>query len=187
MPTEKEINKLTRRFGDFERVTFEYNNLSPGFSLWVKKLTRRRGEIVLVVPRGDKILLHTKPHYPVNVFRLPTGGVRQGEDVRDAARREAFEELGFKPQDLRLLGILDNLFSVGKSQISYPSFVFKTPELVGEPTPTDPDELISGFRDVDRLGIRAVAAQLSNLPPEWREWGRFRAAPHAWLAENWTR
>lgn len=185
MLKEKEIDKLTQRFGNFSRETFEYRNLSPGFRLWVKKLTRRRGEIVLVVPRGAKVLLHTKPHYPLNVFRLPTGGIHPGEDAADAAKREGYEELGFKPQALRLRALIDNVFWFEKSQVSYPSFVFQTQELIEAPAPTDLDELISGFRDVNRSELLQVAAQLQDLPAEWSEWGRFRSAPHTWLAEHW--
>ena len=113
---------LRKRYGDFERATFEYYPLTPGFADWVKRLMRRRGEIVLVVPRGDgQVLLHTKPHYPEGVYRLPTGGIRPDEAAGHAGRREGYEEIGFKSQDLRLLGILDNVFKVNGKSYSYPS------------------------------------------------------------------
>src|SRR6187399_2616030 len=108
MVSEKEFARLEKRFGKFERATFDYKSNSPGFANWLQKLMRRRGEIVLVVPRRDRVLLHTKPHYPANVFRLPTGGIHPGEDAVDAARREGYEEIGSKFKNLRLLGILDN-------------------------------------------------------------------------------
>lgn len=182
MANEKEIEKLERRYGSFARATFEYKTLSPAFAEWVKKLTKRRGEIVLVVPRGDsKILLHTKPHYPANAFRLPTGGIKPGEPAVDAAKREGYEELGFKLQEPRLLAVLDNVFWWNGASFEYPSFVFQTQEFTGELVPTDPDELISGFRDVTTAELDTAAQLLSRLPLQWREWGIFRAAPHHWL------
>lgn len=187
MANEKEIEKLKKRFGNFERATFEYKNVSLGFGEWVKRAMRRRGEIVLVVPRGEgRLLLHTKPHYPEGVYRLPTGGIHPNEDAAIAAQREGYEEIGFNAQELKLLGVLENVFWVNQEQYVYPSFVFQTQEFTRKPNPTDPDEIISGFRDVDVVELRAVAKQLASLPLSWHEWGRFRAAPHAWLAEQWA-
>ena len=188
MADENEIRKLTRQFGSFERKRVEYRNLSTGFTEWIKKLTRRRGEVVLVVPRSAKrILLHTKPHYPENVFRLPTGGIHHDEAAADAARRETYEEIGFEPRELKLLGVLDNVFWINGQEYVYPSFVFQTEGYFFAPAPTDPDELISGFRDVERDELQAVGKYLASLPAQWRDWGKFRTAPHIWLAERLTR
>lgn len=186
MSSEKENEKLRRRFGEFERATFEYKHISVGFGEWIKKLAKRRGEVVLVVPRGNgQVLLHTKPHYPKDIYRLPTGGIRPDEDAEDAVIREGYEEIGFRPKKVLLLGVLENVFRVKDSQYVYPSFVFQTKKFTDKPEPTDPDELISGFRDADRMEIRAVARQLATLPGAWHEWGRFRAMPHLWLAQHW--
>lgn len=184
MPSEKELEKLEQRFGAFARATFEYKTISPGFAGWVKKLAKRRGEIILVVPRGNsKILLHTKPHYPANCYRLPTGGIHPDELATDAAVREGYEELGFELEDPKLLGVLDNVFWWKGVSFRYPSFVFQTQEFTGKLTPTDPDELISGFRDVSVAELDAAAKALVRLPLQWREWGIFRAAAHGWLVE----
>lgn len=188
MANKKEIRDLTRRFGPFEHARIEYAALSPGFGEWVRKLTRRRGEVVLVVPReAGRILLHTKPHYPENVFRLPTGGIAPAEDAADAAQRETYEEIGFDSRELKLLGVLDNVFQLDKKTFVYPSFIFQTEGFLRQPSPTDPNEAISGFRDVDPLELRATALYLASLPGRWREWGKFRSAPHAWLAERLMR
>ena len=185
MANEKELEKLRKRFGDFDRATFEFRSLSPNFRAWVQKLTRRRGEIILVVPRGEgKVLLHTKPHYPDDVFRLPTGGIHPEEAALDAARREGFEEIGFKAKELQLLGVLENVFWLQQEKYVYPSFVFQTEKYTKKPKPTDPDEAISGFRDADVLELQTAALHLTSLPAGWNDWGRFRAAPHLWLANR---
>lgn len=185
MANEKELERLRDTFGEFEQLTFEFRSVSPRFRAWVEKITRRRGEIILVVPRGrGKVLLHTKPHYPDEVFRLPTGGIRPREEALDAARREGYEEIGFNPEQLRLLGVLDNVFWIQDDRYVYPSFVFETEEFMRPPIPTDPDEAISGFRDADALELRTTAILLASLPGGWNDWGRFRAAPHMWLANR---
>lgn len=185
MADEKEIKQLSRLFGEFERATFEYRDISPAFGEWVKRLTRRRGEIVLVVPRGDgRVLLHTKPHYPEDIYRLPTGGIHPGEDAVIAAKRETYEEIGFKPKHLKLHGVLENVFWVNQQALVYPSFVFETEEFTRKPAPTDPGEEISGFRDAETIELRAIAHELASLPLNWSEWGKFRGAAHAWLADR---
>lgn len=185
MSNEKELERLRKKFGDFEQVTVRYPPASPNFANWVRKLERRRGEIILVVPRGKgQVLLHTKPHYPDHVFRLPTGGIRPRERALHAARREGYEEIGFDSPPERFLGIIDNVFPVNGSELVYPSFVFVTREFKGKPEPSDPDEPISGFDQVDVDGLRVVGRHLASLPGPWREWGRFRATAHTWLAER---
>ena len=57
----------------------------------------RRAEICYVMHRGnvsDGVLLHIKTFYPEGAFRLPTGGIHQGERVLDTLRREVYEETG---------------------------------------------------------------------------------------------
>jgi 8-oxo-dGTP pyrophosphatase MutT (NUDIX family) len=183
MDIEQEIAELARQYGEPGRATFEFTALSNGFGEWVTNLTRRRGEIVLVVPRAPGyVLLHTKSHYPENVYRLPTGGIHQGEAADDAARRESDEEIGFHPASLRLWGVLENVFFVQGKELVYPSFVFETEPFTAAPNPTDPEEAISGFMDADVMELQATAHYLASLPGQWREWGLFRAAAHRWLA-----
>ena len=76
---------------------------------------RRRAEICYVMHQGDPaqgVLLHIKTFYPDGAYRLPTGGILQGEGVVDTLRREIYEEtgltLGDGPNDVhldRLLGV----------------------------------------------------------------------------------
>lgn len=186
MALEAEIQQLARSYGDPARATFEFTDLTAAFAEWVTHLTRRRGEIILQVPRGaGRVLLHTKAHYPEGVYRLPTGGIQPNEAVDVAARRECLEELGFVPQTLQLRAIFENIFWVKAQRLVYPSFLFQTEAYTKNPAPTDPAESISGFMDADLDELRAAAHYLSSLPGNWREWGKFRAASHDWLAAHW--
>lgn len=181
---EGSIRQLAELYGEPAIWTREFTARSPGFAGWVRRLVKRDGEVVLIVPRPNgRVLLHTKPYYPGGVHRLPTGGIRPGERPDDAARREAFEELGFQPKKLVFIGVLQNRIWVNGSGLLYPSFVFKTEEMSGAPQPTDPDEPISGYSEVEVEELEKVARQLRELPEDWREWGEFRAALHEILGE----
>ncbi len=63
------------------RETLEY---------WRELKDGRVAEVVLLVRRPNgNYLLHTKPFYPEGAYRLMTGGIHAGEDLIEAALREA--------------------------------------------------------------------------------------------------
>lgn len=182
---DAEIESLAERYGNPWRQAHEYTVRSTEFANWVKKLTRRRGEVILIVPRGEgRVLLHTKPYYPDSVYRLPTGGIHQGEAADVAARREALEETGLDAEPNRLLGVLENIFLLEGKRIVYPSFIFEMPALSKTPHPIDLDEPISGYSDASPKRLGLIAEQLDSLKDGWAEWGKFRAVPHKLLASS---
>lgn len=72
--------------------------------------------VKLMLVRGEEILLvkHTyQPHW-----RLPGGGVRAGERLDAAARREASEELGAELGFVKLLGIYADFGRHGNQHIA---------------------------------------------------------------------
>jgi len=68
--------------------------------------------VASVVMRGDLVLLvqEAKPHRH-GLWYLPAGGVEAGEDLVEAARREAFEEAGV---DIRVVGLFGIEHTVGR-------------------------------------------------------------------------
>lgn len=184
---EAEIAELTRRFGQPRRWRREYEIVTLENEAWVKKMLKRRGEVVLVVPsREGGIWLHTKQFYPQEVYRLPSGGIHQSERIYDAARREAFEELGIWPEIGRFIGIVENVFALEGGRAVYPTFLLETRPIPGTPRVADPDEAISGFREIGIQDLPKIVEQLNSLAPSWQPWGHFRAAPHALLAQVLT-
>lgn len=181
---EREIKRLIAHDGEPLRRSCEWRVRSSHFKKWVAQLARHRGEVILIVPRrGGRILLHTKPHYPHGIYRLPTGKIRPRERADTAARREAREEIGFTPKQLKLLGVMENVFRLDGKRVVYLSFLFQTEPFVGQPQPRDPEEPIAGYREVKAADLKQIAHQLRTLPSAWREWGTFRAAPHELLAD----
>jgi 8-oxo-dGTP pyrophosphatase MutT (NUDIX family) len=160
----------------------------------------RRAEICYIMHRGDPaegVLLHIKTFYPQGAYRLPTGGIHQGEQVMETLGREIEEETGLtvgagpdQVQVQRCLGVVGYEMAhrtLGQS-FSFATYHF----LVQMPhdaviTPQDPEEHIGGWewRRTDELGdVADYLEQVGRTTPTWGDWGRFRALSHRFAAEQ---
>ena len=140
---------------------------------------RRTAEVVLLVRRRNgRYLLHTKAFYPPGTYRLLSGGVTPGEDLVEAALREGHEETGLRLCVERFVGVLRQRFVHGQDVAPFTSYLFLLSEDGGDLGNTDTEEQITGFCEVPAEDLPAVAEALGDLPPEWAEWGRFRAEAH---------
>jgi len=73
------------------------------------ELVRHPGSVVLIpVPRPGEVTLVRQYRYAVgrDLWELPAGSLKAGEDPLEAARRECHEEVGVVPQRLELLSTL---------------------------------------------------------------------------------
>ena len=144
--------------------------------------SRRKAEIVMVLPRPEGVLVHTKSFYPTGTLRLPTGGVRGQEPILAAARREVLEETGLTLEPHRFLFHLCHVRPGPRLRLFH-SLAFLYP-LSREPmAPTDPEERISELRPVAWTEIPGIIRFLEGLKGVWHTWGRFRAAAHRVLLD----
>lgn len=60
--------------------------------------------MIVLVQRGDQVLLARSAHFPPEIYSTLAGFVDPGESVEDAVRREVFEEVGLNIQNLRYFG-----------------------------------------------------------------------------------
>lgn len=184
---EAEVARLMTAFGPAPRIEVTVEMGGDAFDFWWRKLAvkrNRRGEVALALQRPDgQVLLHTKPFYPANVYRLPTGGVFPDEPVTSGALREAREETGLNVRLARCAGMVVYTFRDGERTLPFVSYVFLAHVNDAAPVPTDADEPISGFRYVPPAELRAVAAALRGLPERWADWGAVRAPPHDLVAD----
>lgn len=184
---EVEVSQLNADYGPGERRRVVLDVSAPSFDDWLGKMVtspNRRGEVVLVIQRPDgRTLLHTKRFYPQGIYRLPSGGVHPHEPVLSGVTREAREETGLEVLVERLLGVLEYEFRHGGRRLYFVSYVFLVRAGSDQPVVQDPDEQITGFRYATAQEIRRVAAQLRGLPPEWDDWGRYRALAHDLAAD----
>lgn len=59
---------------------------------------------IVLVKRGDELLLIRKPEWPPGYFSIPSGFCDFGESLEECARREVEEETGIRIKDLRYVG-----------------------------------------------------------------------------------
>jgi 8-oxo-dGTP pyrophosphatase MutT (NUDIX family) len=150
---------------------------------WRNLADRRVAEVVLLVRRPDgRLLLHTKAFYPPGAYRLMSGGIHPGEDVAEAALREAAEETGLQVRIERFVGILRQRFVHEGEEAAFTSCLFLLAEEGGKLGNHDADEEITDYREIAPEELPAVAEALEALPPDWADWGRFRAAAHRMAA-----
>jgi len=142
----------------------------------------------MVVRRpSGKVLLSIKTFYPRGAYRLPTGGIHQGERVFDALLRETHEETGLDTEARRFLArIAYRGDSAPTGAPLFHTFAFLLDELGGKLGTLDPAERIEDWREVEIDELRRVADTLERLTTpgrediggDWRAWGKFRAVVH---------
>jgi len=59
---------------------------------------------IVLVTRGDEVLLIRKPEWPQGYYSIPSGFCDFGESLEECARREVEEETGIRITDLRYMG-----------------------------------------------------------------------------------
>ncbi len=183
-----ELEELARTYGDLDIRWARYEFNEPYFRQWQKKMDdshERRGEVVLVLQNEQgEVLLHSKSFYPDNSYRLPTGGIKYGESVRDALVRETFEETGMKMISERLFATLLYEFRHREQVVPFVSYIFQVTPDHCKPQTQDDRERISGFTWIAAAELESVAAHLKSLSQDWKEWGEFRALAHEIAAEK---
>lgn len=134
----------------------------------------RRAEVAMAIrrPTGG-ILLQRKAFYPPDTFRLPTGGIKEGEDVEHALMREVYEESNLAVDVERVVAVIEHTGPEGRAL--FRSYLFLVSETGGELKVNDPNEQITGWEERDLAGLRAAMAQLRGLDGTWQRWGQFRA------------
>ena len=57
--------------------------------------------IIVLVEKGDEILLARSPHFPPGLYSTLAGFVEPGETAEEAVSREVFEEVGIQVKNIR--------------------------------------------------------------------------------------
>jgi len=136
----------------------------------------RRSEVAMAIRRpSGGILLQTKAFYPPATFRLPSGGIKEGEDVEHALLREVHEETNLGVEIERVVAVLD--YTAPDGRAVFRSYLFLLHETGGVLKVNDPHEQISGWEERDIDGLRRAGEHLRRLGGTWQHWGAFRAVP----------
>jgi ADP-ribose pyrophosphatase YjhB (NUDIX family) len=167
---DRDLGWLRKRYGKFPLIE---KVLASGDFAPVRG-GGRRSEVAMAIRRpSGGILLQTKAFYPAGTFRLPTGGIKEGEDVEHALLREVHEESNLDVEIERLVAVIDH--TAAEARTPFRSYMFLLRETGGILKVNDPVEQISGWEECDRAGLERAAANLRDLEGTWRRWGQFRA------------
>ncbi|OGY22835.1 MAG: hypothetical protein A2Y57_02925 [Candidatus Woykebacteria bacterium RBG_13_40_7b] len=182
-----EIKELELQFGEPRVYDFKLEvsaSFSPPFD------SRHSGKEIVLVLRssGGKIWLHRKTYYPKDGFRLQTGGIKSGEKVYDALRRELKEETGIEKDPDKFLAIINYQLTAPQIKTDFVDYLFLFDGIDVEPKPEDLTENIAELKPVDIGDFPSVINVLSNQPDNspntdkqiglWSDWGKFRALSH---------
>jgi 8-oxo-dGTP pyrophosphatase MutT (NUDIX family) len=150
-------------------------NVIPKFE---HKLPPRPGSVlVLLYPSNGRILfpLIKRAEYKgthSGQVSLPGGKAETGEDSIQTALREAYEEIGIDPTDVKVIGRLSDFFVVPSNFLVTPVVGYVENEPVFKPDPYEVVRILTG--DIDEL-IREDAIRMREIVAG----GNFRMnAPH---------
>jgi 8-oxo-dGTP diphosphatase len=198
MHLRDEVEALARQWGQ-PRIVEEQIPVAPGLS---EKTVRdffsdRWGEVVMVIHRAvdGRVWVMTKESFPQGLYSLPTGGIRHGEAILGALRRELWEETGFGASYIqRFLAVMryTPLPAPGDPQDvpTFVSYAFLIEEMSGDAPVVSGAERILDFKTVasdELLGIARQWNRLSGLGKEFHDlaaWGRFRGIVHQVVWES---
>lgn len=135
----------------------------------------RMGEVVFAVqrPNGRFIAVRSK-EYPQDIFRIPTGGIRPGEDIIEAVTREVSEELGLKAEIKRFIGVYRIRLERGREHIWFYSFFFHLVEKGGRLLKDATDDEVSEVFEANHEELERISQGLLAIEKDWRDWGSFR-------------
>ena len=189
--TSRELDELASRYG---RPITRTVAIRDDFDDPIRK-PDRVGEVCMVIRRPNgKLLLAIKTFYPRGAYRLPTGGIQQGERVFDALVREAHEETGLDTAVRRFLARIAYVSRTQQDQALFHTFAFLLDERGGSLAAIDEGERIEDWREVGAEELPAVADFLAHLRTsgtesiggDWSAWGEFRAVVHRVVHEALT-
>jgi len=143
---------------------------------------RKHGEVCMaILRRNGRFLLQTKRTYPNSVMRLPSGGIKAGEDVIHALLREVWEETNLTVAIERFVALLS--YRDAATRAAFRTHLFVLREIDGKLQSNDPSEKITEWREARPDELLHYADELKQIERSWSNWGLFRAAALETLAE----
>jgi len=175
------LQGLTQKYGAPKELTITLPSIGfPPVS------ERRHGEVCMaILRRNGRFLLQTKRTYPDSVMRLPSGGIKAGEDIEHALLREIWEETNLEVNVDRYIAQIGYIDVDSKSR--FRTHLFLVHELDGVLQCNDPHEKISDWCEVPPDDLLKYSAKLATMQPDWSNWGLFRATALEVLADYCTK
>ena len=181
---EEEVEMLARAYGAPKWMQVKLPACPDIIKHRFLSQSDRRAEVVFAIqnPNGS-IWVHAKKHYPIHLYRLPSGGVHWDERVERALLREVKEETSLDVGIKRFLGVIEYFFQYEGRTAHFASYVFHLISNGDVPIPLDPQE-IDSFQAVLPCQLLQISADLRNLLGERHRWGMWRALSHDLVYES---
>jgi 8-oxo-dGTP pyrophosphatase MutT (NUDIX family) len=130
-----------------------------------KYAIRRAARAILLNKDSQIALMHVSSD---NYYKLPGGGIDEGESIDNALKRELFEEVGAREIDVILeLGRVDSYLDQVRTKSEHVCFVAKTLKPTVEPSRTE-KEVAEGYNTVWVDSIdEAIKLVESGTPSEY--------------------
>lgn len=130
---------------------------------------------LFILDPAERLALIRKPHFALDVWRPPGGGIKPGEDPTEGAVREALEETGLHVAVERYLVDAHAVFRNGGRELRWRTHVLLARTEDTELAPDDPGEIADarwGTLDELRGPLREI------LLATGRAFWRYRTALH---------
>lgn len=132
---------LRERYGDPVELAWEGEISDVEWAVATYNPTRFHDVTLFILDPTRRLALIRKPHFAHDVWRPPGGGVKPGEDVTEAAVREALEETGLRIELRRYLVETNAVFFNGGRELPWQTHVVLAETEDTELAPNDPGEI----------------------------------------------
>ena len=176
---EEEFKALSKEFNpeaELKKCVLEFGNKRFFESFGETIINNRRGEVGFLLRRknGKYILIRSRK-YPVDILRIPTGGIAFGETVKEALYREVGEELGVSFDIASFVGMIEYEIHYGGEIIKFYSFLFEINEKDGEILKDATQNEISFIKEYSKDELSEALGLLKENKGSWKDWCVFRA------------
>lgn len=166
---------LRERYGEPRLLTWDGEISDVEWGVATYNPTRFHDVTLFILDPQERLALIRKPHFALDVWRPPGGGVKPGEDVTEAAVREALEETGLHVELERYLVETSVVFRNGGRELPWTTHVLLARTRDTELAPNDPGEIAEArWGTLDELAGPLREILLATGRAFWR----YRVALH---------
>ncbi len=196
----KFLEEIEENWSDFHQEHFDLNVDEKFWLPWSGQWQKYLGEVLFLLPRPGGVLMHRKPHYPADLWRLTTSKIKISELLLDTLLRNNKEKFGQSLPVKRYVGMIT--YEITHKVVTLPwvthVFVMSYSELPILPK-QEKEVQITNIVPFDRLEceieinnvipfdqLERATDNLERLPHEWSDWGRYRAIAHRFVTKHVT-